>query len=99
MDNNNYIYNNNFNYLESSADSRISRNFEDMICERNENDYQKTIYSDLFDKIREKLFVTTDTDNMEITEEDKITFDLKYKIPESFDVISGLKKNISINLT
>ena len=73
-------------------DSRITRNFEELVTERGKDD---KIYNSVFEKIKEKLFISSESDDIELTELDKLTFNKKYNITESQNVISKLKLEIA----
>ena len=73
-------------------DIRITRNFEELVTERCQDD---KIYNSVFEKIREKLFISSESDDIELTELDKLTFNKKYNITESQNVISKLKLEIA----
>ena len=76
----------------TSNDSRITRNFEELVTERGKDD---KIYNSVFEKIKEKLFISSESDDIELTELDKLTFNKKYNITESQNVISKLKLEIA----
>jgi hypothetical protein len=73
-------------------DTRITRNFEELITERGQDD---KIYNSVFEKIKEKLFISSESDDIELTELDKLTFNKKYNVTESQNVISKLKLEIA----
>ena len=73
-------------------DTRITRNFEELITERGHDD---KIYNSVFEKIKEKLFISSESDDIELTELDKLTFNKKYNVTESQNVISKLKLEIA----
>ena len=84
-----------FSENESNNFQRFNRNFEMIITERGEDCLENNplIFSDIFEKIREKIFILGDCD-IDLTNADKIKYAEKYKIPETNNVINNLKKNI-----
>uniref|UniRef100_A0A6C0B0D7 RING-type domain-containing protein n=1 Tax=viral metagenome TaxID=1070528 RepID=A0A6C0B0D7_9ZZZZ len=87
--------------LFSLNDNRLNRNFEELITERGEEvssappPPQKSMFADVFENIREKIFIMNESDDMEITESDKVSFQEKYKTQEVQSTIQKVKEQIS----
>ncbi len=84
-----------FSESESSNFQRFERNFEQLVSERGESleNNNEMIFTDIFEKIREKIFILGDCD-IDVTNAEKIKFSEKYNIPETNKYINILKKNI-----
>lgn len=81
----NYLAYNEYNIF----DNRITRNLQELISERS---IEQKVYLDVFNKIREKLFVMSESDDIELTESDVSEFTKKYNITQSQETINGLKQ-------
>ena len=71
-----------------------TRNFNDLVTERG-TEYEKRVYSDIFEKIREKLFISSEADDIELTDSDKKIFNEKYKISSTQETINEIKREIA----
>lgn len=80
-----YLAYNDYNII----DNRITRNLQELLSER---DTEKKVYHGIFDKIREKLFVMSESDDIELTDSDISTFTKKYNITQSQEAINSLKQ-------
>jgi hypothetical protein len=80
-------------------DYRSGRNFEQLICERGDDSmlvesmHENNPFNEIFEKIREKLFVIGDCD-VDISHDDKKRYTEKYNTIETNKVLNELKKNI-----
>ena len=77
-----YLAYNDYNIL----DNRITRNLQELLSERNS---EQKVYQGIFDKIREKLFIMSESDDIELTDSDVSTFTKKYNITQSQEAING----------
>ena len=84
-----------FSENESNNFQRFNRNFEMIITERGEDCLENNplIFSDIFEKIREKIFILGDCD-FDLSDLDKSKYSDKYNISETNNIINILKKNI-----
>jgi len=74
----------------------MTRNYEQIITERGEMDLNLTLnYSNVYDKIREKLFVCSESQDIELDDSQQSEFDLKYNIKQTTNIINKFKENIS----
>ena len=84
-----------FSENESTNFQRFNRNFEMMVTERGEEclENNTSTFSDIFEKIREKIFILGDCD-FDLSDLDKSKYSDKYNITETNNIINILKKNI-----
>jgi hypothetical protein len=73
-------------------DNRITRNLQELISERGG---EQKAYDNVFKKIREKLFVISEGDDIDLTETDKLAFTKKYNLTQSQTTINDLKQKIA----
>ena len=73
-------------------DNRITRNLQELISERG---CEQKAYDNVFRKIREKLFVISEGDDIDLTETDKLAFTKKYNLTQSQTTINDLKQKIA----
>ena len=77
-------------------DTRVSRNFDELITERGENSFfSDKIYQSVFDKIQQKLFICSELDDVHLTEADEALYSFKYDISEKQESINTLKQDIA----
>ena len=77
-------------------DPRIRRNFDQLISQRQEEATGEThsqFYSSVFENIKEKLFIVSETDEIELTDSEKNEYNSKYT--DGSEIISILKKQIA----
>ena len=82
------------------SDSRISRNFESLIMERNgvQEDIDKSLYSQVFSEIKNKMFSIHETENLPtLSEEDHEELSKKYFTGEFTNIVNRIKKLIVNN--
>lgn len=84
-----------FSENDSTNFQRFNRNFEMMVTERGEEclENNTSTFSDIFEKIREKIFILGDCD-FDLSDSDKSKYSDKYNISETNNIINILKKNI-----
>ena len=82
--------------INNFSDTRTSRNYEELINEREDEHSDFAIYQPVFDKIKEKIFIISEGDDIEISETDTIIFENKYNLKESKNTIKNLKANVAI---
>ena len=86
-----------FGIASSFTDTRASRNFEELICERYDAESPiKHVYNSIFEKINEKLFICSEIDDTELTEKDIELFSIKYNMPQTSENISKIKREIAV---
>jgi hypothetical protein len=85
-----------------SSDIRTERNFEQLITERgsmvaeNEVTTEQRNYNEIFENIKDKIFILQEHYEIELLESEKENFSKKYNIPDVTSVINKLKKDVSI---
>ena len=96
IDNNVHDHRLNTNIL---IDARFERNFEQLITERGDetnfenNGNNVIMFSEIFDKIKEKLFILNECD-FELSETDKQKYNLKYNTFDINTIINNFKKSM-----
>ena len=75
----------------NEANSNQSRTFEELITERGE-DFDG--YSKIFEKIRDVLFVSGESEDVDLLQHEKDRFSKKYNIPLVENTISTFKQNL-----
>ena len=86
----------------SFDEPRLNRNFEELVTQRGELSFEaeseptdQNFYNSVFENIKEKLFIVSESDDIEISPEEIITYKSKYNIEDHFKAITKLKKQIS----
>ena len=88
--------NNNINNVNDFTIPRFDRTFEQLITERGENNSFEgniCIFNEIFEKIKEKIFILGDCD-FELIESDRKKYSKKYEIEHINIIIYNFKKNI-----
>ena len=79
-------------------DNRSGRNFDQLISERIdqnfENFHQSSKYNDVFSKIKDTLLLLTESDNIDFSEKYRETINPKYNLDQTTNTINELKRNI-----
>ena len=99
------VNNNDYYLLESSSSNvnftipRFDRTFEQLITERGDNfnennfNFNDNTFNEIFEKIKEKIFILGDCD-FELIESDRKKYSKKYETEDINVIINNLKKNI-----
>jgi len=93
------VNNNDYYLIESSSSNinftipRFDRTFEQLITERGENNFNDNTFNEIFEKIKEKIFILGDCD-IELIESDRKKYSKKYETEDINIIINNLKKNI-----
>ena len=99
------VNNNDYYLLESSSSNvnftipRFDRTFEQLITERGDNfnennfNFNDNTFNEIFEKIKEKIFILGDCD-IELIESDIKKYSKKYETEDINKIINNLKKNI-----
>ena len=74
----------------NNNERRLTRNFEELVTERGDDNF-----GIIFDKIKEKLFISSQSDDADLTVQDFLKFNEKYNTDEVRTSIKVLKENIS----
>jgi len=87
------FFDSDLSYSSVLSNSVQQRTFEQLICERSEL-HPNGYYKNVFESIRDKLFVLNDTEQ-EINETEYATFREKHNVSKITEIIDTFKKNIS----
>jgi len=88
-------------YLSSSSssevmESRLSRNFDELITERESVNVPINEYLSLYDVIREKLFIINAGDDIDLTQDEVSKYEEKYNTKQTKYIIKKLKEDITL---
>lgn len=85
--------------LFSYNDPRLNRNFEQLVTQRGDLipdlETDQNYYNSVFENIKEKLFIISESDDLEITGDEIKTYKEKYNIENNFAILENLKKQLS----
>ena len=71
----------------------VPRSFEQFVTQRN-IDFEENVYTEMFEKIKEKIFVSGEGDDIDLLDSQRESFEKKYDIHEKKKSIDLLKKQI-----
>ena len=81
----------------NETDDRMSRNWEQFITERGNMEIEPPkngCFDIVFDQIKEKIFVSAESDDVDMTEDEKKSYENKYDTVNSLNSINKLKESI-----
>ncbi len=89
----------NIHSLFTYIDPRLNRNFEELVTQRGElsetSETSQNYYNSVFENIKEKLFIVSESDDIEITSDEENHYIEKYDIENTHTVLSKIKQEIS----
>lgn len=82
-----------------SSENRMTRNFEELVTERGELEFGEVQsefrFENLFNNIKDKIFSCSEGDDIDLSEEQRKSFEEKFNIKKSSETIKDLKQKIS----
>lgn len=78
-------------------DPRVSRNFDELVSQRQEHTESNCsqFYNSVFENIKEKIFIVSESDDIEITNDEIKQYQLKYNDESVLEAVSTLKQQIA----